>query len=113
MSVDLIILQNYAILLFRVDSAPLTDNDYTSQVLTSDNGYCVSQVRLTVNSAVICALQKTLGSIFYWDRKMAWLWVVLRVDLCREETTRVGRQLSNEPILDQSLGFLTSGTCAL
>ena len=36
-----------------------------------------------------------------------WLWVVLRVDLCREETTRVGRQLSNEPILDQSLGFLT------
>ena len=56
---------------------------------------------------MIGALQKTLGSIFYWDRKMVWLWVVLRVDLCREETTRVGRQLSNEPILDQSLGFLT------
>jgi len=34
-----------------------------------------------------------MGSIFYWERKIAWLWVVLRLDLCREETTRVGRKV--------------------
>ena len=54
------------------------------------------------------------GSIFYWDMKKAW--VVLGVDLCREETTRVGRKVEQWPDTQSITGtgrFLTRSTLFL